>query len=211
MKYLALLFALALPAAAQVAPGTTRASPSFANAGAVNGTTFTASGRYIASVGLAGTPSYTFSGSLTTGFYGPAADTVYYSVGGTPIFGWTSGGHTVFPTDNTFDFGTASLRPRTGYFGTSLVVAGTTMLPTLTGTSASLGGGALLEGACASNTTTVTGAATTMAAVVTPNTYPGDGSAWSGQVTSANTVTTRVCAIVALTPTASTYNIRVIQ
>jgi len=79
------------------------------------------------------------------------------------------------------------------------------------GTSVSLGGGALLAGACASNTTTVTGATTSMAAVASPNTYPGDGSTWSAQVTSANTVTTRVCAVVALTPTASTYNIRVIR
>lgn len=78
-------------------------------------------------------------------------------------------------------------------------------------TSASLGGGALIAGACASNATTVSGAETTMVAMASPNTYPGDGNVWSAQVTAPNTVTTRICAIIAATPTASTYNIRVIR
>lgn len=81
----------------------------------------------------------------------------------------------------------------------------------LSGTSASLGGSLLLAGACASNATTVTGAGTTMGATANPNTYPGDGTVWSAQVTGANTVTVRVCAIVAATPTSSTYNIRVFR
>lgn len=81
----------------------------------------------------------------------------------------------------------------------------------LTGTTGSIGGGALIAGACASGTVGVTNAATTMVAVATPNTYPGDGAVWSAQVTSAGTVTVRVCALVALTPTASTYNVRVIR
>lgn len=82
---------------------------------------------------------------------------------------------------------------------------------TLSGTSGSIGGGALIAGQCASGTATVTGATTSMVALADPNTYPGDGTIWDAQVTSANTVTTKVCAIIALTPTASTYNIRVLQ
>jgi len=83
-------------------------------------------------------------------------------------------------------------------------------LPILSGTSASIGGGALIAGQCATTTTTVTGATTSMVALIDPNTYPGDGTIWDAQVTSANTVTSKVCAIIALTPNASTYNIRVI-
>jgi hypothetical protein len=79
-----------------------------------------------------------------------------------------------------------------------------------TGTTGSIGGGALLAAQCASATVTVNGATTAMAADATPNTYPGDGCVWNAQVTSANTVTVKVCAIVAITPTASTYNVRVI-
>lgn len=91
----------------------------------------------------------------------------------------------------------------------------TTNLPaaavTLSGTSGSIGGGALIAGQCASGTATVTGATTSMVALTDPNTYPGDGTIWDAQVTSSNTVTVKVCAIIALTPAASTYNIRVLQ
>lgn len=81
----------------------------------------------------------------------------------------------------------------------------------LTGTTGSIGGSALLAGACSSGTVSITGATTSMVAVSDPNTYPGDGNWWSSQVTSANTITVRVCASVAATPTASTYNVRVLQ
>lgn len=81
----------------------------------------------------------------------------------------------------------------------------------LSGTSGSIGGGALIAGQCASGTATVTGATTSMVALADPNTYPGDGTIWDAQVTSANTVTVKVCAIIALTPTSSTYNVRVLQ
>jgi hypothetical protein len=83
--------------------------------------------------------------------------------------------------------------------------------PILSGTTGSIGGGLLTAGSCASGTATITGATTSMTAIADPNTYPGDGNVWSADVTSANTVTVRVCAIVALTPIASTYNVRVIQ
>lgn len=79
----------------------------------------------------------------------------------------------------------------------------------LTVTTGSIGGGALIAGACASGTATVTGASTIMTATATPNTYPGDGNYWYAYVSSASTVTLKVCAAIAGTPTASTYNIRV--
>lgn len=78
-----------------------------------------------------------------------------------------------------------------------------------TGTSASLGGGALTAGTCASNTTSVTGAASGMTVDATPSTYPGDAFYWKAYVSSADTITTLVCAAVAGTPTASVYNVRV--
>ncbi|WP_186260354.1 hypothetical protein [Burkholderia gladioli] len=81
----------------------------------------------------------------------------------------------------------------------------------LAGTSSSIGGSALAAGACASGTVTVTGATTSMVAQASPVTYPGDGNVWSAYVSGANTVTIKVCAVVAGTPTASTYNVRVLQ
>jgi len=85
----------------------------------------------------------------------------------------------------------------------------------LSGTTGSIGGSALLVNACASGTATVTGATTGMAIGVTPVADPNAGTSqsydWYGTVTGTNTVTVYVCAIVAGTPTATTYNVRVIQ
>jgi hypothetical protein len=92
-----------------------------------------------------------------------------------------------------------------------MFVNGTALNPVLSATTASIGGGALVAGACASTATTVTGAAVGMVANATPNTYPGDSSFWKAYVSGANTVTTLICEAVAGTPTASTYNLRVLQ
>jgi hypothetical protein len=89
--------------------------------------------------------------------------------------------------------------------------AGACAAPTLSGTSSSIGGGALAAGACASTTVTVTGAATTMAVEASPVADPGTGNYWQAFVSSSNTVTVRICAAVADTPTATTYNVRVLQ
>lgn len=102
-----------------------------------------------------------------------------------------------------------------------LVVASTTAVANLTlatvaqagilsGTTGSIGGGLLAAGAAATGTATVTGATVGMAVVATPSTYPGDGIVWTAYVSAADTVTVKVNAILALTPTASVYNVRVI-
>lgn len=85
----------------------------------------------------------------------------------------------------------------------------------LSGTTAAIGGSALLAGACAAGTVTVTGAASTMVSTASPSADPDSalatGIAIYAFVSSANTVTVRVCAIVAVTPAAVTYNVRVLQ
>lgn len=83
--------------------------------------------------------------------------------------------------------------------------------PVLSGTTGSIGGGALLAGACTSGTVSVTSSTTAMSVVATPVTYPGDGTYWMGYVSTNGTVTVKVCAAVALTPGATNYNVRVIQ
>jgi hypothetical protein len=80
----------------------------------------------------------------------------------------------------------------------------------LAATSPTIGGSALAAGAVASTTVAVAGAANTMAVVVTPVTYPGNGFTWHGYVSAAGVVTVMVTAIVAGTPVASAYNVRVI-
>ena len=81
----------------------------------------------------------------------------------------------------------------------------------LTGSTSNIGGAALGAGACTSGTATINGAASGMVSLAAPNTYPGDGVVWKAYVSSANNVTVAVCAIVASTPVASTYNVRVNQ
>ena len=81
----------------------------------------------------------------------------------------------------------------------------------MTATTGSIGGGALLAGACASGTVAVPSSTTGMIVGVSPNTYPGDGIIWYAYVSANGTVTVKVCAILALTPVASSYNVRVIQ
>lgn len=98
------------------------------------------------------------------------------------------------------------------------VNSGTATFPTsgsvpavLSATTGSIGGGVLTAGSCASGTVAVANSTTTMTVQVTPNTYPGDGTLFFGYVSANGTVTVKACAIVALTPTASTYNVRVVQ
>lgn len=81
--------------------------------------------------------------------------------------------------------------------------------------AATLGGGALLAGACTSGTASVTGAQTGMLVVVNPASDPlpalTTGVAIHAWVSSTGTVTVRVCAIIAVTPNSVAYNVRVIQ
>lgn len=141
----------------------------------------------------------TRSGITVTNFtFGPAVDNPTYLFAGTGAITGVGSGLTALNGTNISSGTVASAR-----LPASSV--------TLAGTSGSIGGGALIAGQCASGTATVTSATTSMVALADPNTYPGDGTIWDAQVTSANTVTVKVCAIIALTPTSSTYNVRVLQ
>ena len=82
----------------------------------------------------------------------------------------------------------------------------------LTGTTGSIGGGALLVNACATGTATVTGISSAMAISVTPVSDPNASTTqdydWYGYMSGTNTVTVKVCALVAGTPGATNYNVR---
>ncbi|CAG9256285.1 hypothetical protein [Paraburkholderia caribensis] len=103
--------------------------------------------------------------------------------------------------------GTFASRP---IFGSATPWDSANFTPPLSGTSSSIGGSALAAGACSSGTVSVAGSTTSMAVAAAPATYPGDGIFWHGYVSSAGTVTVKVCASVSATPTASAYNVRVI-
>lgn len=135
--------------------------------------------------------------------------TTYLNVNGVTNFpyvaqatGWKSSDGTAGTTGNGF---------KNGLCVTASGACTGGLLPTLKGTSASIGGGLLTAGTCASGTATVTGATTSMTSTLPIGaTYPGDGFEIYSYVSSANTVTVKVCALVALTPTATTYSVAVI-
>lgn len=97
----------------------------------------------------------------------------------------------------------------TGAAGTT-GATGTTLLRGVTG---NIGGGALTAGQCASGNATVTGATTAMSASASPVADPdpslSTGVVWDAFVSSANTVTVRVCGLVLVTPAATTYQVSV--
>jgi hypothetical protein len=66
---------------------------------------------------------------------------------------------------------------------------------------------------CATTTVTVTGATTAMTVAVSPagGVSPGANVQWQGWVSAANTVTVQECALLGLTTTSTTYNVRVFQ
>jgi hypothetical protein len=81
----------------------------------------------------------------------------------------------------------------------------------LSGSTGSIGGSLLAVGGCTSGSVSIAGATTAMAVAVAPVTYPGDGMWWEGYVSSAGTVTVKVCAAVLGIPASSTFRVRVIQ
>lgn len=115
-------------------------------------------------------------------------------------------------TANTAQIGDSSVTDI--YFGAGLAKLHAGNLP-LSGTTSSIGGSALTLNACTSGTVSITGATTSMVAVTNPTADPNSGTSqsydWYARVTAAGTVTVYECAIVAGTPTATTFNVRVIQ
>ena len=84
-------------------------------------------------------------------------------------------------------------------------------LPPYYGTTASIGGSSLTAGTCAGTTLTLAGAVVGDGVVATPSTYPGDGFYWTAYVSGTNAVTVKICAAAMGTPTASVYNVRVLN
>ena len=81
----------------------------------------------------------------------------------------------------------------------------------LSGTTGSIGGSALSAGQCTTGKVSVTNAAISMPVAVSPSTWPGDGFSINAYVSALGIVTVKVCAIVAGTPNATKYNVRVLQ
>jgi len=163
------------------------------------------------------------TGTLTGNVSGTAANvtgTVAVANGGTGTTTAPTAGGVIYAT-STSAFASSAL----GTVGQVLTSGGAgvptwTNLAPLTGT-VTITGISLVSRNCIVSTATVTGATTSMVAVVSPVTFPGTATnntataswTWMAWVSAANTVSVAVCnasgAIV--TPTTSVYNIRVIR
>jgi hypothetical protein len=166
----------------------------------------------------------------------PASTVLYLGANAANKVEITTAGNMAPVADNTISLGASTLRwanvyatnlsaaNNSGYGGgfvaTNLTANRTYTLPdqsgtvglVLTATSGSIGGSALAAGACSAGSVTVAGASTAMTVEVSPaGTNPGDGFWWKGYVSGTNTVKVQVCAVVAGTPTATSYNVRVLQ
>jgi hypothetical protein len=85
--------------------------------------------------------------------------------------------------------------------------------PIMSGTTGSIGGSLLVVGASASGTVTITGAQPGMPCDASPSDgtdFAGLGALVSCTVTSSGTATVRVMAVISLTPSSKTFNVRVI-
>lgn len=113
----------------------------------------------------------------------------------------------VVPAQAACSAGYPILADATGTF----TVCGTTQpLVTLPATTATISA-TLLSLGCTTATVNVLGATNGMAVDVSPVSSPGGGVQWQGYVSSNGVVTVQVCALAALSLTAVSYNVRVIQ
>lgn len=91
--------------------------------------TLTVGGQILAADGTAAAPGYAFTTEPDTGLYLVAANALGISSAGTGRWQVNASGHILAIADNTYDIGASgATRPRTGHFGTSLVLAGTTTI-----------------------------------------------------------------------------------
>ena len=124
----------------------------------------------------------------------------------------TNGAVTITPTTSTID-GNATLVLLAGQ-SAGIMSDGANYVSAVRGYASSTSGsisGAIIGVGCDAATVTINGAAVGMGVSATPNTYPGDGLYWNAYVSAANTITVKVCSDVTLTPTASTYYVKVLN
>jgi hypothetical protein len=184
-------------------------STSFSTGG--TGTDFTGQTYQIAAVSVTPVPNETNATAANQVAYSVALGSQGYQFSGLKSLAGSGAGITTGPNSGTITGHIATFSGTSGQIQDS----GTTLtgITPLSGTTGSIGGSALAAGQCASGTVSISGATTGMAVAASPagGTTAGAGFTWQGYVNAPGSVTVQVCAVVAGIPTATTYNVRVVQ
>jgi len=162
---------------------------------------------------------YGFVGQDATGNGGASINVIdnVFSCPSQTCNGFTFGNNVpMFFAQNNFTgiTGTANINAGIGATNPQLIISSnpgynTNTNPILSGVTGSISGGLTL-GTCDTGTATVTGATTSMTATASPTTFPGTGVLWNAYVSAADIVTVVECGLAVITPTATTYQVRVI-
>jgi hypothetical protein len=81
--------------------------------------------------------------------------------------------------------------------------------PIFYGSTGPIGGAEIAAGGCFTGNATVTGAVVDMPVLVTPRTFPGNGSYWEGFVSAPDTVTVKLCSTLAGALPATVFDVSV--
>jgi hypothetical protein len=184
-------------------------STSFSTGG--TGLDFAGQTYQVAAVSVTPVPNETNATAANQVAYSVALGSQGYQFTGLKSLAGSGAGITTGPNSGTTTGHITTFSGTTGQIQDSGATLGS--ITALAGTTGSIGGAALTPGQCASGTVVVAGATTSMVAVASASggISPGFGFVWQAYVNAPGSVTVQVCALVAGTPAATTYNVRVIQ
>jgi len=184
-------------------------STSFSTGG--TGLDFAGQTYQVAAVSVTPVPNETNATAANQVAYSVALGSQGYQFTGLKSLAGSGAGITTGPNSGTTAGHITTFSGTTGQIQDSGATLGS--ITALAGTTGSIGGAALTPGQCASGTVAVAGATTSMVVVASPSggISPGSGFVWQAYVNAPGSVTVQVCALVAGTPAATPYNVRVIQ
>ena len=152
---------------------------------------------------MPGATGYAIFYSTTT----PGAENAYQVATTTNQYDFTSTSSPAYATPPTFATAFAAQLSN----GTSSIAANGVNLTPFATTTPTIGGSALAAGGCTNATSTLAFGNTVSSSTVfltTPQQFPGSNIVWNTYALNTTQIVTQVCALLAITPVSTKYNIR---